>query len=66
MDIFAWHVETYFMAGFPVSWNLLFVLALAAHFTARVATAQAVVRFVLSATEARHPLCGHTSVCRKA
>jgi hypothetical protein len=44
MDIFTWHVETHFMAAFPVSWYLLFLLALAGYFAAQVPHAAAPVR----------------------
>lgn len=43
MDIFTWHIETHFMAGFPVSWYLLFLLALAAYFVAQAPNAGAVL-----------------------
>jgi hypothetical protein len=46
MDIFTWHVETHFMAGFPVSWYLLFLLALAGYFAAQVQTAGGALRVV--------------------
>jgi hypothetical protein len=36
MDLFQWHIETHFMVGFPVSWYLIFLLALGAYFTAQV------------------------------
>jgi heme/copper-type cytochrome/quinol oxidase subunit 4 len=44
MDIFTWHVETHFMPGFPVSWYLLFLLALAAYFAVQVPNANDAVR----------------------
>lgn len=36
MDLFQWHIETHFMVGFPTSWYLIFLLALAAYFAAQV------------------------------
>jgi hypothetical protein len=44
MDIFTWHVETHFMPGFPTSWYLLFLLALAGYFAAQVPTEHPAVR----------------------
>lgn len=44
MDVFTWHVETHFMPGFPVSWYLLFMLALAGYFAAQVWQAPAALR----------------------
>ena len=36
MDIFQWHVEAHFMPGFPVSWYLIFLLALGVYFITQV------------------------------
>ncbi len=44
MDVFTWHVETHFMPGFPVSWYLLFLLALAGYFVAQAPGASEAVR----------------------
>lgn len=64
MDIFTWHVETHFMPGFPVSWYLLFLLALAAYFVAQVAgTAIAIAPFcVASAAVAGAVVWAHERV----
>jgi hypothetical protein len=36
MDVFTWHVEAHFMPGFPVSWYLIFLLALGVYFVTQV------------------------------
>jgi hypothetical protein len=36
MDVFTWHVEAHFMPGFPVSWYLIFMLALAVYFVTQI------------------------------
>ena len=66
MDIFTWHIETHFMPGFPVSWYLLFLLALAAYFVAQApgaGTAATVVPFcVASAAVAGAVVWAHERV----
>jgi hypothetical protein len=66
MDIFTWHVETHFMAAFPVSWYLLFLLALAGYFAAQAPRASDLIRIapfcVASAAVAASVVWAHERV----